>query len=364
MNILQIISGRGVNGALVYCKILSEELVERGHNVTVVCKPNSWVEANIDQQKVPVVESSLARFPLTELKRIANLVREKNIDLIHTHMTRGQNFGVALKLMTGIPVVATAHNRHFELHWNLNDFVIANSSSTYKFQNRINMVPAKRMKTIYCCSDFEHLKQASDSAVTSVRRQITSSADDVLIGLIGEIATRKGHKYLVQAMPNIVEQIPNARFVFVGRFGRKQPHVRKMRRFLLENGLAGRVKWVGRKSNVAEYLSACDITVMPSLQEPLGLVAIESLMAGTPIVASATGGLVEIVQHNQNGLLVPPADSTALADSIIKLASNPDLRQQLGKRCRQSVADKFAPRNLIDQVEQVYLDLIPQSRVA
>lgn len=361
---MQIISGRGVNGALVYCKILSEELVDRGHQVTIICKPKSWVKANVDQSKVRVIESTLRRFPLGELKRVAKLVRDQQIDLIHTHMTRGQNFGVALKLMTGVPVVATAHNRHFELHWNFNDFVIANSSSTFDYHRRVNLVPEKRMKTIYCCSDLEHLKQVSDNAVSSIRKNLTSSPDDFLIGLIGEIAIRKGHKYLVQALPAIIKQVPNTKVVFVGRFGRKQPHVRKLRKFILENNLAGRIKWTGRQSNVAEYLSACDVTVMPSIEEPLGLVAIESLMAGTPVVASATGGLVEIVRPNENGLLVPPANPTALADAVIQLAQDSDLRMRLGSQGRQSVGDKFAPRTLIDQVEQIYHQLLPNVRAA
>lgn len=348
----------------MYCKILSEELADRGHQVTVICKPSSWVKSNIDQSKVRTIESSLNRFPLGELKRVAKLVRDEPIDLIHTHMTRGQNFGIALKLMTGVPVVATAHNRHFELHYNFNDFVIANSSSTFDYHRRVNMVPEKRMKTIFCCSDFERLNQVPEAAVTSLREQLTSSSEDILIGLIGEIATRKGHKYLIQALPKIIERVPNAKIVFVGRFGRKQPHVRKLRKFILNNGLAGRVKWLGRKSNVAEYLTAFDITVMPSIEEPLGLVAIESLMAGTPVVASATGGLVEIVQPNKNGLLVPPCDSTALADAVIKLAVDSELRNRLGSQGRQSVRDKFAPQTLIDQVEEVYFDLLPKFQAA
>ena len=98
LNILQIISGRSVNGALVYCKILSERLVELGHKVTIVCRPEAWIAANVDQNKIRVVESTMARFPPTEFRRIRSIVKQEKIDLIHSHMTRAQNYAIALKL--------------------------------------------------------------------------------------------------------------------------------------------------------------------------------------------------------------------------------------------------------------------------
>ncbi len=364
MNILQVISGRGVNGALVYCKYLSEELVSRGHQVTILCKPNSWIKTHVDQTNVEVIESNLARFPFAEFKRIASVIRDKNIDLIHTHMTRGQNFGIGLKFITGKPVVATAHNRHFELHWNFNDFVIANSKSTFNFHRRVNLVPASRMQTIYCCSDPDHQRPVSPSAALAIRQKLRLKPDSILVGIVGEVAARKGHKYLVQALPKIISKIPNVKVIFVGRYGRKQPYFRQMRKFLFDNKLFGVVKWLGRRSNVQEYLSACDLSVMPSIEEPLGLVAIESLMAGTPVVASQTGGLTEIVNTGENGVLVPPRDPETLADAIIHLAQHRELRRTMGESGQRFVKEKFSPRLLIDAVEQVYNDVVATRQVA
>ncbi len=364
MNILQIISGRGVNGALVYCKILSEQLVARGHRVTVVCKPKSWIASNVDRRHVEVVESSMARFPFHEFRRIKSLIQSQRIELIHSHMTRAQNFAVALKYLTGTPVVATAHNRHFELHWNFNDFVIANSRSTYDYHSTINRVPSRRMATIYCCSDYERFEAVTPDSIAVVRKKLRLNNDDFLISVIGEIAIRKGHKYFLQALPEIIEQVPNLKVAFVGRFGRKQPHVRQLRRFILDNDLAGRVRWVGRQKNVSDYAAASEITVVPSIEEPLGLVAIEALMAGTPVVASETGGLTEIVRPNQTGLLFPPTDSLALAKAVIRLAKDAGWRKALGERGRQQMIDRFAPEKLIDQVEDVYRRFLPQKRAA
>ena len=317
MNILQIISGRSVNGALVYCKILSERLIERGHKVTIVCRPKAWIGANVDQNKIRVVESTMAKFPFAEFNRIKELIRQEKIDLIHSHMTRAQNYGVALKVATGVPVIATAHNRHFEVHWNFNDYVIANSKSTFDYHKRINRIPSKRMETIYCCSDFDRFGKISQKSIQHVRTRLRLQPSDLLVCIAGEIALRKGHIHFVKALPKILNSVPNLKVVFVGRFGRKQAHVRQMRKLILESGLANRIKWVGRKSNVADYMAASQISIVPSIEEPLGLVAIESLLANTPVIASDTGGLKEIIKHNETGILVPPADHNALANAVI-----------------------------------------------
>lgn len=220
------------------------------------------------------------------------------------------------------------------------------------------------METIYCCTDYDRLKNIPADAVTGVRQRLRLKSGDFLIGVIGEIAHRKGHWHLVRALPAIAKQVPHLKVVFVGRFGRQQPHVRKIRKFLLKNGLAGMTKWVGRQSNVADFMAACEITVVPSVEEPLGLVAIESLIAGTPVIASRTGGLTEIIKHNETGLLVPVGDEVAIAQAVIALAGDDKRRKTLGLQGREFVSRVFAPMHLIDQVESVYNRLLQRKRAA
>ena len=205
---MQIISGRGVNGALVYCKMLCEDLVARGHQVTLVCREDSWMSDNVDHSRVRIIESSLEKFSPGEIRRMSALVKQHNIDLIHTHMTRGQNFGVLLKLMTGVPVVATAHNRLFQLHWNMNDYVIANSQSTYDYHARVNRIPASRMEVVYCCSDLERMRSVDQQDVQRIRQELNVEPDQLLIGVVGEFAVRKGHIHFVHALPENIEVCP------------------------------------------------------------------------------------------------------------------------------------------------------------
>ncbi|HMP80790.1 MAG TPA: glycosyltransferase family 4 protein, partial [Pirellulaceae bacterium] len=152
--ILQIASGREINGAVVYCQTLCRELAVRGHHVTQLCRPGSWLTTQ------PTLgfsrkESTLKRFPPGEVRALAKWIRSEGFDLIHTHMSRAHTLGILARWHVDIPVVATAHNQYFQLHWRLNDFVIANSQSTADFHSRVNRVPRHKIMPIFCLIDHK-----------------------------------------------------------------------------------------------------------------------------------------------------------------------------------------------------------------
>lgn len=362
MKILQVISGRNVNGALTYCKFISEQLVSRGHDISILCRPDGWLQEHVDPS-VPVVESELNRSPL-ELRRIAKWIKDSDFDLIHTHMSRGHAFGVLMRMMTGVPVVATAHSCSFQLHWRMNDYVIANSQATYQYHRRVNRIPARSMEKVFCFTDLERFKHVTPLNVTIVKRQMRLTGDEFLVGVVGEVLARKGHIYLFQALAEIIEAIPNFKLVMLGRFNRSEPYVKKLRAIQLKQKLFRRVKWLGLRTNVQDFMAAFDVLVVPSIEEPLGLVALESLAAGTPVIASQIGGLPEIVRPGENGMLVPPKDPSRLARAIIDMAQSRTKRERLGENGRLMVQREFDPVQLTRDVEQVFQNVVSTRRAA
>jgi glycosyltransferase involved in cell wall biosynthesis len=356
LKILQIISGRNINGALTYCKFLTEILVANGHQVAIVCRKDGWIE-NQSLPGVTFFHSEMDRTP-GELQRVANWVAAEGFDVIHTHMSRAHAFGVLLKLRAHVPVIATAHNRSFQLHWKFNDYVIANSDATYRYQKRINRVSPQRMQTVHCFTDLQRFNEVTDRCRRRVDRHLRRYPEEFLVGVVGEVVARKGHLYLFEALSEIIEAVPNFRLVLLGRFNKDEAYVKRMRRILMREKLLGRVKWLGLRSNVQDFMAAFDLTVVPSVEEPLGLVALESLAAGTPVVASDTGGLPEIVHHGKSGLIVPPKRPRALAEAIIELANDPSRREAMGQAGKAFVFDAFDPQRLCKQVEAVYEKVI------
>lgn len=352
LKILQVISGREINGALTYCKYLSEMLASRGHEVTILCRESGWLEST-GVKGVRFINCEMNRKP-SDVGRIANWARHEGIDVIHTHMSRAHAFGVLLKMMAGIPVIATAHNRSFQIHWRMNDFVIANSQATMDYQLRVNRVPDSNIEKVLCFTDLQRFKKVTDRDVFRVKRQLRVKPDEFLCGCVGEIIKRKGQVYLFQSLKRIIAEIPNFKLVLLGRFRRDEPYTQKLRSILLKDGILGHVKWLGLRENVQDFMTAFDLLAVPSIEEPLGLVAVESLAAGTPVVATRTGGLPEIVKDNQTGLLVPPRNADAFSDAIIKMAKDKPLREQMGVAGQKFVQREFETEALCDRVENVY----------
>ena len=195
-----------------------------------------------------------------------------------------------------------------------------------------------------------------------VKRQLRTSQQDFLCGCVGEVVKRKGHLYLFQALKKIVAEVPNFKLIMLGRFQRDEPYTRKLRSILLKEQLFGVVKWLGLRENVQDFMTAFDLLAVPSIEEPLGLVAAEALAAGTPVVATQTGGLPEIVRNEAWGLLVPPRDPESLADAIIRLVKDKPLREQMGIAGQNFVYEEFQTDRLCERVEEIY-DRVVASRL-
>ncbi len=367
LKILQIVSGRDVNGAVVHCGLLSHRLAKSGHDITVAVRPNSWFPTRFASDEISIVCSPLKR-RMGEIYRMAAFVRKNNFDLIHTHMSSAHSFGIILKWLTGVPCIATAHNCRFQLHWCLNNFVIANSRSTQKFQQRTNRVRENRIKTVYCYSDLQRFVDEPPRARTAIRCQQKVPVDSTLVGIVGDICNRKGHIYLAQAIPELAKRFPDLTILFVGNYQKAtDKYVNSVRKILVDNKVADRVKWLGRRDDIPKLVKSFDVSIIPSVEEPLGLVAMEALAAGTPVVASETGGLPEIIKHEETGILIPSKNPQAIVEGVSRLLADSELSNKLSRQGIEFVQVAFCPKRLTEQVEEVYshvvdgTDLLPET---
>jgi glycosyltransferase involved in cell wall biosynthesis len=356
VRVLQVVSGREINGALVYCQLLTRRLLEAGHEPILVCRPRSW----ITRQGLPVriIESDLRRFPFDDLKEIQALIKQEQVDLVHTHMSRAHTFGILLKWLTNVPVIATAHNRYIQLHWRFNDFVIANSQATERYHQRYNLVPANRTRTVYCFVDERRFAQVAERERQKIRRELRYEGNEYLLGIVGEVIPRKGQWYLAQALPELIRRIPELRVLLVGRYHRSERYVQKMRRLQAAAGLHRKMRWLGRRNNVHEYMAAMDQVLVTSTEEPFGLVALEAQLAGKPLIATNVGGLPEIVQHEQSGLLIPARSSTGIIESVERLYQDRELAGRLAATGRDRASQRFTSERLTEEVVAVYREVL------
>ena len=116
-----------------------------------------------------------------------------------------------------------------------------------------------------------------------------------------------------------------------------------------------KIIFTGYRSDISRIIAAMDIVVhASSMPEPFGLVIIEGMAAGKPVIATAAGGVLDIIEDGVNGLLVPPQNSKAMAETILQIIYNQDKAQKIGLAARRSVAEKFTVRHHVNAVQKLY----------
>jgi glycosyltransferase involved in cell wall biosynthesis len=179
--------------------------------------------------------------------------------------------------------------------------------------------------------------------------------NDFTILFVGRLAEVKGVKYLLEAAKQIADRGMGFKLLVVG----DGPLKTEFESFVNENQLKGQVIFVGwvDSTELNEYYNAADVFVGPSLSEPQGLVFVEALASGTPVVASNVGGIVDIVRDGVNGYLVEPGSSRAIAEKLEYLIQNRSMLTQLGKQARSSVVDRFSWQATVERYNDLFQKL-------
>jgi len=178
------------------------------------------------------------------------------------------------------------------------------------------------------------------------------TSSDPTILFVGSLVESKGLKYLIEAMPRIVNGFPGARLVVIGR-GSGQNGFRELARTL---HVEKNVLFEGfvEHGAIHSYFQQCDIFCLPTLSEAFGMVLLEAMSCAKPVVATNVGGIPEIVEHGRSGLLVPPSNSQALAEAITSLLQDADLRGKMGRHNRTLCEQRYDWDKIIDVIEEVY----------
>ena len=174
---------------------------------------------------------------------------------------------------------------------------------------------------------------------------------------VGNLSPYKGPEVLVKAMQKIIKEVPNTKLIFAGSGGLRE----ELQMLSKKLGVEKYVKFAGFVEKMVKtmYYKAADVFCLPSTMnaESFGIVNLEAMACGVPIVSSTIGGIPAVVRDGENGLLVPPKDSEALADAIIYLLGNEDVREKMGKSGRKKVED-YSWEKIAEMTEKVYEELI------
>ena len=188
---------------------------------------------------------------------------------------------------------------------------------------------------------------------TALRLELRIEPDAPLVGVVARLSPVKGLKFLLDAAPPILQSVPNAHFVVAG----DGPLRARLEKQAHELGLSSRVHFLGLRADVAALYRAFDCLVLPSLQEGTPVSLIEALAAQTPVVATDVGGVSLLVQHEHSGLLVPPRNSNALAEAVVRALCSPSQTRAWALNGSIAMRREWSVERLVEDHRRLYAEL-------
>lgn len=373
-NIVFIIDGLGMGGAerlmIPILKNLNRENFEPRVCVLQV-KDGNPVANSLRALGVPV---DLLAVPylrdITAIPRIRKYLKEVKADLVHTQLEFSDTLGNIASKLLRLPSVCTIHtmpsqemDRKSRIHQEIEtqslrffcDRVIAVSNEARSFYIKISNLPSQKVVTIYNGIDLANFATNDlRRERINMRRELGIPLDANLLITVAVLRPLKGIQFMIQALPTILAETPNLYYLIVGSGSYQDTLVNEADKA----GVKHRVVFAGIRNDIPQLLAASDIFVLPTLTEALPTVLAEAMGARLPIIASAVGGIPEMVTDGENGILVLPGISQELSNACIKLVFNAEMRNSMGNSGWKIVNEKFNIQGQVEKLEKLYLDLI------
>jgi len=296
--------------------------------------------------------------------RLARFLRRNKVDILHTHLFEPSVIGLQAGLLARTPVrVLTRHYSDYHTRINkkwhvrldqlctrLSYAVIAVSQHTADHLIVVEGASKEKIHTILNGIDFDRASLSGPDARERIRREFAAE-DSYLLLIVARLHPEKGHRYLFEALPEIQRRASRPVRLLVAGAGTFEADYREQVRSL---GCDHVVSFLGFRKDSPDLMAAADLVILPSLAEAFGLAITESLYIGTPVVATRVGGIPEIIDDGVDGVLVPPADSGALAEAIVDLLNDPDRRMKMAGAGRERVIKRFLFEDMVRSYEAVY----------
>ena len=368
MRILHISSARSLGGGERHLADLVRALSRREHEVYAALPANSPLRNELKHLPAANIFTLRLRNALDvrSALELARVVREHRIEIVHAHVARDYPVAaLAVKRASPAKLVITRHvlfrlNKLHHLTLRHVSRVIAVSQAVQRALVEQKIFPPRKIAVVPNGIDFQRFDtslQGFDRKETLHRMNI--SPGSWLVGTVGELKRQKGHEDFLRAAAIIARENESAHFVIAGAdTTRTGEHRASLERLTSELGLTSRVHFTGWLDEVAPLLAALDVYISASHTESFGLTIVEAMGARLAVVATATEGAREIIDHEGSGILVAVGDHQALAASVLRLLEDKDERERLGALACAQARARFSLDRMVDATEKVYFETL------
>ena len=365
MKILHLISSLDRGGAENHLRDLVKGQRSHGHEVAIGFLRNEGELTSVFedmgcQVRGPFLTNGYLTWGAVE--KIKKYFSEFSPNILHTHMPPASLFGYLAGQFKKMNWVASLHNdERFALvpgqRW-LGHFIysrpralIAISEAVKNFtKNEFFLTKRSPISVIPYGLDLTPFNNILPDESLKLRQQWGLQPGEILIGSIARLTEQKSLDTLITAVAKVKKYFPRIRLVLVGA----GPLEQQLKNLAKELGIEDAVIFAGRRSDIPTTLKAMDIFVLPSIYEGLGLVLLEAMAAGTPIIASRVSAIPEIVEENMSGLLFTSKDNSELERKIRQLIEHPELRIRFAEAGKQRVSSMFALNKMVASTQTIY----------
>ncbi len=373
-NILLYTDTPQVGGAEVQMFLLAKFLNKELFTPILACSNypglDKWC-GNFEKEGIKVIRINVKhKHDPRHYVTLKKIIKDEKINLLHAHIWNPASGRYAYPAANSenIPMITTEHDP-FKLS-PLKDFfkkrslenvakIVAVSKNNQKTLQKLYPKFAKKIIAIHNGIDItwwqsQFLRFNLEDYNEIKQKTFLANKDTLIIITIAELHERKGLKYLIRALPLVVKKFPNIKLVIVG----EGPERKNLEALISNLDMENHVLLLGRKKEIPLLLKASNIFVLPSIREAFGIVILEAMVTSLPVIATKTGGIPEIIEHNKTGVLVEPENERALAEALKILVANPDKRILLSEEGKKSVVQNFSAQKMAEQYEKVYKTLL------
>lgn len=339
-------------------RILEESrgMLERGHQVTLLCSPESRIFEEAPKRGVPVVALPIGKKRLNGVMAMRQWLVAHQVDVINSHSST-DSWLSALACQTLSKAPALVRTRHISasitqnvttnwLYTKATRHIVTTGEAIRQLLIRENGYPAEMITSVPTGIDVGKFFPGDKRAV---RQQLGLDPEGKYLGIVATLRSWKGHLYLLEAFARL--NLPDWRLLIVGEGPMREPIEAK----IAELGLAQRVQLVGQQDHPERWMQALDIFCLPSYaNEGVPQAILQAMLTGLPIVTTPVGAITEAVTNNLSAIIVSPEDAESLKIGLVKLIGDPALSQAYAQRARAEAEMRFSLDKMLDKMELIF----------
>jgi glycosyltransferase involved in cell wall biosynthesis len=372
LRILKVCTSRSWGGMEMSMTTISGRLRERGHDIQPVCFSDSPIHRRLLEMDFrPTTCDLWGKFHPFKAFGLSRLINRHPIDIVHTDYSRDLFTLVpALKWSKPTPLVLHKHVGtirpknlpvHPYLYRNV-DFVIAISRVIEKNLLETHPLRPEQVGIIHHGIDMARFVPDAERR-QRLRQELGLAGHETLVGIVGRLTESKGHLQFLEVARRILPEFPDTRFVIVGEASRGEDEEANAILDRIEQAQLGdRMILTGYREDVPDLLGAMDLFLFPTHAEAFGLVIVEAMAMGLPVVSADCDGVPDIVQNGVTGILADPRDVTALTAAVTDLLIDGEKRRSFGLAGRHRAQDLFSEEKMCAELERLYRRLLENNQ--